>query len=256
MQRAITRRFAALSVATLLLGGCAGGAEVALATLGFIAPIGGTFSEDGDLTTPALDDTGFGITLNVDISVQQNPLYLTDFAVSGFNSLQDASDGCGNILGQITGTQVIAYEDKNGVRGAECFRGQFANANVLVLADGRRLLRNFSPDLTSGVWQDIRNSNRRFRFDEQVVPANAGAQGSFAGCELAGSVITPVQGAYTASDVGNGVYPPRIDTFIIQRAAGGEIWSGEIVGLSGIRLTQGNRELLLERRNETASCGS
>ncbi|MGF1546753.1 MAG: hypothetical protein ACFCUG_05470 [Thiotrichales bacterium] len=237
-----------------LLAGCGGGAEIVLATLGFVAPIGGDFNEDGIPATPALDATGLAI--NIQIGTGWNQLYDEKFVIVGFYGLSDKKSRCTAFNGDVNGRSVVAYEDddQNGVRGAQCFRGTFENESVLVLADGRRLLRNFPLDLTTGVWSDIRDSNRKFRFEQLLDPATPGSQGSFSGCELRGATVTAVQGVFTRSDVANAIFA-GIDQLTIQRVAGDEIWSGAFVGNSGLRLTRGTQELLLERRAESASCG-
>jgi hypothetical protein len=43
----------------------------------------------------------------------------------------------------------------------------------------------------------------------------------------------------------------RIDSLAVQ---GGDRWTGDFVGASGMRLSNGTRSIDLERRNETASC--
>jgi len=46
----------------------------------------------------------------------------------------------------------------------------------------------------------------------------------------------------------------RFDTTIDALSVGGEVWSGEFVGISGMRLRRGSQTMELERRDLVADC--
>jgi hypothetical protein len=224
----------------LCLSGC--GAETAVvASIGYIAPIGGDFNEDTDTTTPQLESSGK--VINIQIGDGWDQFYDTRFDVTGTTDLDGLIDSCSSFTGIVDQRHIDAFSSGSN---SICFSGDFENESTLVLDDGRRLLRNFPIDLASGSWENIDNSKQLFKFD-------AVAGNSFTGCEIADNSITPVTGVFTASDINNGVLA-SIPQFTIQRSTGSEQYTGEFRGASGIILSSADKQIKLQRKDRISSC--
>lgn len=234
------RRIAAVGLAALVVA-CGGGA---VAVLGFIGPAGGDFNVDGNAALGGLQPQfNCGVdpcALNVQVASTNNPatgtpwerLYDSAFDVEWTSNLT-APPAC-VLTGNATGTGRV---DGNKVTLGSCFVGQSVSVIEMVSNDGAlRLFFNFVPNFTDGVWVDIHDGGRRFKF---------GAADTV--CQL----TTPKTfGTYfaTATDLPNGA-PPSVSMVI-----GGVTWNGGFVGVSALRLSRSGGNLLeLQRQRDTTS---
>lgn len=223
------------------LPGC-GGETLALASIGFIAPIGGNFNEDGDLSTTALEATGH--VINIQIGTEWDQFYDTRFNVTGTTDLNQLELKCPEFSGTVDGKTLTAVSASDST--TECFSATFANESRLILDDGTQLLRNFPINLSEGTWVNINRESQEFKFEQQF-------DNSFSGCEIENSVITPVNGTLTQADVSSGVLA-AIPQLNIQKAKGSEIFQGKFEGSSGIVLKKSGKEIRLQRRKKESEC--
>ncbi len=122
-----------------------------------------------------------------------------------------------------------------------CFVGRYESINEVVSDDGRirAYFDSEVPDLSTGVWVEIQRERRRFRF-----------QTNTSGCELTTPMRTAVAVTIEPADIDAG----KLQTLITAFTIGGETWTGNFVGISGIRLVRGNDVLELQRRDLADSC--
>jgi hypothetical protein len=235
-------RTSLLAVVLLALQGC-GAETAAIATIGYIAPIGGDFTLDTDPSTPQLETGGIGEVINIQIGPAWDQFYDTKFEVTGTTNLADLGAACPEFTGLVDERSLTAFIPATG---KVCFSAHFDNESTLVLSDGRRLLRNFPVTLDVGSWVNINDARQVFRFDTVTGTA-------FSGCELKGSSITPVAGEFIEADIRNGVLA-SIKFLTVQRASGAENYSGFFEGASGLRLKSGRSEILLQRQRGEPTC--
>lgn len=231
---------ASAMLTAVILAGC-GAEALVLANLGFIAPIGGDFNEDADPSTVALEQTGR--VINIQIGDTWDQFYDSKFGVTGTTDL-DSLAACASFTGEVKERTLTAYP--KGKPDTRCFTAEFENESVLLLNDGTRLMRNFPVDLTTGVWVNINNEDQLFKFESLI-------DTSFTGCEIFKGEKTPLAGLLTLPNIDAGIFA-TIDSLMVQRPHGGELFSGSFHGASGIRLNSGQDELRLERREIIASC--
>ncbi len=230
-----------LAVVVALLSGC--GAETAVVAIGYIAPIGGDFTQDTDLSTPQLEAGAPKKFINIQIGDGWDQFYDTKFEVTGTTNLDGFDANCTAFTGLVSERSITSF-----IPGTQkvCFKGSFRNESTLELSDGRRLLRNFPLNLDSGSWVNINDVTQIFKFDRIV-------GNTFSGCEIAGSQVTPVIGEFISSDIDNGVLA-SIKSLVVQRASGTQLFTGQFEGASGIRLSSNGKQILLQRQKNEVLC--
>lgn len=228
--------------AAAFAGACGGGTEI-LAVVGFLGTGGGQYYLDGaaagfqPVTCGALP---CALTINVDLPPDPNTgvppdvLYGTGYGIRVSGNVPN----CANVTGRVEGSQVTL---------GSCLTGQYVSVNEIRASDGRSFFNDFFPNLASGVWVDIANPDRRFKFTSNT-----------AGCEITAAGRRSVTMAVVVSNYGTVAFAPTTpviaSTRISRLAVGSETWSGEFVGASGMRLTSGASTLQLERRNLADRC--
>ncbi len=238
-----TLRIAAVSATAFLLS--CGGSEL-IAVLGFIGPAGGDFNVDGNSAQPGLQPQlacgADPCVINVQVAATNNPatgtpwerLYDSAFDLE-WTSNRTTPSACvlpanAKGSGRVDGRKITL---------GSCFVGESVSVIEMVSTDGAtRLFFNFTPNFTDGVWVDIHDESRRFKFDS----------GS-AACQL--TTPTKTVGTYssTATDLPSGTAPAV--TLVI----GGQTWSGGFFGVSSLRLTRTGATMELQRRRDTvATC--
>jgi hypothetical protein len=230
-------------LATAVLASCGGDIVAAVA---FIGSAGGSWQEDENATQAGLqqrfacdwDVNGRGIAgtdgcfINIQPADPPRHLFEAAFDVTYTGNLP----GCP--AASTTGGRI----DGERISLPNCFSGRYVSINESVQDGGaRRMFFDFTPSLTEGVWVEIEDGDRRFKF------ANDSS-----GCEFTAANQPTVTVALIESDVSqvNGPFKSSIGSFLIAGDAGGA-WSGDFDGVSGMVLRRGNQELKLERRNAT-----
>lgn len=218
------------------------GGEV-LAALSFIGSAGGDWRVDDPAQAGFQQRQNCGPGQNDSCRINIQPigtqsLYASDFALSFTGSLP----GCPAVArtdGRATGKRISL---------PGCFSGQYLTINEALSDDGtvRAYFDSSVPDMTSGVWVEIQDGRRRFKFSNNPVARDITA---ILGCELT-TPATTVTATVSAASIDDG----RLQTVINPFTIGTQAWSGEFVGLSGMRLVRGSEVLELERRNEAGSC--
>ncbi len=237
-------RMLLLAAVVASLPGC-GAETAALASIGYIAPIGGDFTLDTDPSTPQLERGQRSQVINIQIGPAWDQFYDTEFEVTGTTDVDDLSKICPQFTGLVAERNMTAFVPATG---KVCFKADFDNESTLILDDGRRLLRNFPVNLDAGSWVNVNDGKQVFRFDQVVGTV-------FSGCELKVGAVTPVLGEFIAADIDNGVIA-SIKSLAVQRAAGAKTYSGTFEGASGIRLRLGKEEILLQRQMAEPSCAA
>jgi hypothetical protein len=228
------RHIVASLAGSCLLVACGGGA---LLVLGFIGSAGGDWVQDDQPAVAGLQiRSTCGAAGNNECRINIQPvggqdLYAKAFDLSYTSNLPACpSNGTGRA-------------DGNRLDLAGCFTGAYVNVNQAVSDNGQvRMFFNFTPVLNQGVWVELQQGQRRFAFSNNS-----------SGCEL-GATKVPVTVNIVLSDIRNpaGPFETTIGSFAIQ--GGGAAWSGQFVGVSGMRLTRGNEVLELERRQGSETC--
>jgi hypothetical protein len=234
------------TAASVVLASCGGGVGEILASVAFIGSAGGSWQEDDNSAQPGLqqrfacdwDANGIGIAgadscfINIQPANPPANLYATAFAVTFTGNLpgcpQASTDG-----GRIDGKRI-------NLPG--CFTGEYININES-LSDGgaHRMFFDFTPDLTQGVWVEIQDGQRRFKFSSNST-----------GCEYSAAGLPTVTTVILDSDVSNaaGPFETTISAFTVAGDAAGA-WSGRFAGTSAMSLRRGNEVLELQRRDES-----
>lgn len=234
--------------ASAVLTSCGGGVGELVAAVAFIGSAGGDWRLDRDSAQPGLqegaDDCGDGddpCTINI---AAENPpnLYASAFNVfySGFLPGCPTSSS-GTPTGRIDGKRISL---------PGCFSGEYVTINE-VLSDSGTTRMFFGADvqLTTGVWVEIQDEQRRFQFvdndDDGIIAVNNGCEYSAAGRPAVRVVLNKARLTNAA-----GPFETTIASFTITGDAGGP-WSGRFVGISAMRLTRGSSVLELQRRDLT-----
>lgn len=246
------RRLAVWAAGLPLLLSCGGG-EV-LSILGYIPAAGGQYSINDNaaggfterrcFSTALGSDDRCGLSLaptqNTAGNADTEALYASRYSVTASGQLRDDDSACANLTGTVDGPLLSL---------GSCFTGRFENPNKVVATDGSgiTLVVDFFPRMADGVWVDIHDRTRRFKFDNNA-----------SGCELSAAGERQVDLNITASDVTNsngfGVIAETVmAAFTVQRVGGPETWSGRFVGASGLRLTRNGQTLEIERRRDTTT---
>lgn len=214
-----------------------------LAVLGFIGSAGGDFVVDADPNTAGLQRKAGCAQGDCRINVSFDPplgderLYASTLSVRATGDVGGAANACNDVPGRIAGRRLEL---------GSCFQGEFKSLNEVLSDDGqtRLFFDNVSPSIDEGVWFNIHDSNQRFKFTSGQT-----------GCERVGSASTPLTVDIQLSDTE--ATPPSfagINNLTIQRTTGAEVFSGQFVGISGMRLTRAGQTLELERRRGTETC--
>jgi hypothetical protein len=231
--------------ATVALLAACGGGEV-LAVLGFVGAGGGDFYVDGEVGVAGLqfDDTcsnppNCAINLQLDdpgAGAWTDNYYTAALALRYTNSAGVpwcAASGSGRVDGE-------------RLELNSCFSGRYVTVNEAVSDDGsKRLFFEFTPRLSEGVWVEIQDRRRRFKFGDY--DANDAA----AGCELTSPAKTPATAVVSRAQFFNGEpFESTVTSFSID---GGGAYSGRFIGVSGLRLTRGSDMLELQRERDTTT---
>lgn len=230
-----------------LLAACGGGVGELLLVAGFLGSGGGQYFLDNNSLPgfQSVDCGGQPCSVSITVDAPRDPnsglpvfdLYATAYAVRVSGSVS----GCVSATGRVQGRNVLL---------GDCIAGQYVNPNLIRSDDGRReLFHDFIPDLTTGVWVDVNNTDQRFKF----------TSGS-AGCEITSSGKKPLRVTVTSSNysemvsgIPNTVLRPR--TVITSlTVTNGASWNGDFIGASSMQLTGGGRSIEVERRNQAANC--
>jgi hypothetical protein len=237
---------AAALVSAAVLVACGGGEIVA--AVAFVGSAGGDWRVDAEPagSQPGLqqrDDCGDAEDEDCVVNIQPvggPSLFAPNFDLTYTSNLSTCP---GSGTGRVQGERITL---------TGCFSGRYRTINEALSDDGT--LRMFFDvdagdlDLTNGVWVEIEDEDRRFKFTE----VDAGT-GLVAGCEYTAAGAPAVAMTVVRSQVGNaaGPFETTIGAFTIAGRSG--VWTGRFVGGSGLRLVQGDRELELERRADPAN---
>lgn len=182
-------------------------------------------SPTGGMVWDAFFDSQLGITGSVINVSKGNPL-----ACDFFKGLTDGREitayDSGDIHSLISSAALIDPDTDT-----LCFTATSENLNVIRLSNGQALWRDEEPSLV-GVWVDINNTDLVFKFDEQ------GAD-DFKGCEINKGEVTEIDGTFLPSDITKRIITEFTELKIL-RLAGDEVWQGDFVGKSSIKLTHQN----------------
>lgn len=229
---------AVLVAAGVLQTSCGGGVGEAL-VLSFLGTGGGQFQLE-PRPVPAnygLFDDAMTLSLTADAGGTVAPdLYGSSYSINviGVNGVR--LQACRNATGRVEDTRVSI---------ANCFSGRYENINRIVSDDGARALYHvFDPNLTTGLWVDINDPSRAIKFSSTTQA-----------CEYTGSTkraATVVRRLADVSQAASGQLFTLVTSGITTLAvSGGATWSGEFVGISGLRLTSGATGIELQRRNQS-----
>jgi hypothetical protein len=227
---------AAALAASALLVSCGGG-KVDEEEAQFIGAAGGNWLVDEQPSQPGLqqrDDCGAGGDADCFINIQPvggPSLFDEDFDVT-YTSNLPTCPGSGS--GRVRGEQLTL---------TSCFAGRYAGLNEARSDDGAtRLFFDVTPDLAPGLWVEVEDGRRRFKFSDNS-----------SGCEISASGSPAVAITLVPSQVTNpaGPFETTIGAFSIAGRDG--VWTGRFVGVSGMRLVRGDDELELERRADPAN---
>lgn len=223
--------------ASVWLASCGGGESET--ELRFIGSVGGNWLADEQPadSQPGLqlrDDCGAGDSDDCFVNIQPvgaPSLFDDSFDVSFTSNLPSCpGSGSGSVEGQ-------------RIRLTNCFSGRYRTINEALSDDGAtRLFFDVVPDLSQGVWVEIEDERRRFKFSDNS-----------RGCEVSASGSPAVAVTIVPSQVTNpaGPFETTIGAFTIAGRSG--VWTGRFVGVSGMRLVRGDDELALERRADPAN---
>lgn len=228
-------RFVQLSAAALavsaLLSSCGGG-KVDKEDLVFIGSAGGDWLVDAQPSQPGLqqrDDCGASTDDDCFITIQPvggPQLFNEDFDVTYSSNLPNCP---GSGTGRVRGEQLTLNS---------CFAGRYVNINEARSDDGAtRIFSSVTPPLAGGLWVEIEDERRHFKFSSNTT-----------GCEISASGAPAVSVTLVPAQIQNpaGPFETTIGAFSIAGSSG--VWTGRFVGVSGMHLVRGDDELLLERR--------
>jgi hypothetical protein len=204
-----------------------------LAVVSFIGSAGGDWVIDDPSVAGFQQraDCGGPCVINIQRLDPEDP-FATNFRVSYTGTLSGCPSASRND-GTVSGRRISL---------PGCFTGQYVTINEALADDGRDrgYFDSETPSLAEGVWVEIQDQRRRFKFEDNST-----------GCELTTPTATRVDVTIVLADLG--AIPPVLQTTIATFTVGGVTWNGEFVGLSGMRLVRGGEVLELERRNLTVA---
>jgi hypothetical protein len=229
-------RFKTLKAGLLAVGlltACGGGV---LAIVSFIGSAGGDWQFDNPQLAGFQQRSNCGAGGNDGCVINIQPiggqdLFASDFALSFTGNLP----GCPSVArtdGRANGTRITL---------PGCFSGNYVTINEALSDNGidRAFFDSAVPTLPQGVWVEIQDEQRRFKFTSDS-----------AGCEL-----TNPRTAVTVTILPADLTIPRLQTAITNFTVGGVTWTGSFTGMSGMRLTRAGGEVMeLERRNLPDNC--
>lgn len=228
----------ALAVSAVLVS--CGGGKVDEAEATFIGSAGGAWLADETPAQAGLqqrDDCGSGGADDCFINIQPvgaRSLFSDAFDVT-FTSNLPTCPGSGS--GSVDGTRIAL---------GTCFTGRYRTINEAESDDGAtRLFFDVDAaalDLPNGIWVEVEDERRRFKFSS----ATSGCEISAVGAPAVSVTVVPSQITNPA-----GPFETTIGAFSIAGSTG--VWTGRFVGVSGMRLVRGDNELVLERRADAAN---
>jgi hypothetical protein len=225
--------------ASTVLASCGGDI---LAAVAFIGSAGGDWRLDSG-SEPGLQPSncdGSSCQVNIQLANVNEPLFTSDFNVTYTSTLPDCPDsGTGRIEGKrvsLTG----------------CLAGEYVSVNEVRTDSGQRFLfETFVPDFTTGIWVEIEDERRRFKFVAATTDVNDDTVSIVTGCELTTPAVTPaamrVVRATFLLDPPPDPFTTRIEQFVIGTT---QPWTGRFIGISGLEYRRGNEVLKLERRRD------
>ena len=232
-----TRFLATAVAAAALQTSCGGGVGEAL-VLSFLGTGGGQFVLEprpvpagyeirADSMTLSLTNDGGGTT--------QPDLYASGYNINVLGSPTGRLLACRNATGRVEGSKVTI---------AGCFSGSYENINRIVSDDSTRALYHvFDPNLTTGLWVDINDPSRAIKFSSVTQACEyTGGTKRAATVVRRDASLTQAQAGQPFTLVTSGIAAMAV--------SGSSTWTGEFVGISGLRLTSGNSRVELQRRNQ------
>lgn len=230
-------RTRAALLASAVLAAC-GGADI-LAIVSFVGTVGGDWRFDNPQLAGFQQraDCGAGRNEACRINIQPvgaQDLFSADFAVSYTGNYVAGCPPLGSPRtdGRVVGTRITL---------PGCFSGNYVTINEALHDNGvdRAYFDSALPELEPGVWVEIHDEQRRFKFASNT-----------SGCELT-TPRTAVAVAIQAADLG--APAPILQTTITSFTVGGASYTGTFTGVSGMRLVRGSEVLELERRPDTTT---
>lgn len=233
------RAWQAAALTAVLAAACGGDV---LSVLVFVGSAGGDWRVDDPAVAGFQARLGCGgaqTECRINIQPIGNPdVFTNDFGLSYTGNLSGCPGATARTDGRAAGERITL---------PGCFTGRYVTINEALSDDGtvRAFFDSAVPNLTTGVWVEIQEGRRRFKFtsNAQVRQVNA-----VLGCELT-SPLTPVTATVSAASIDDG----RLQTVFTQFTIGGQAWSASFVGMSAMRLTRGGETLDLQRRNENVA---
>jgi hypothetical protein len=227
------RTWLAGAAAAAVLAACGGGEIVAVVS--FLGSAGGDWRVDNSAQPGFQPRSDCGAQRNEACVINIQPIDRSLFT-STFRA---------SFTGNLPGCPAQSRDD--GIVSAGfvtlpgCFVGRYESINEVLSDDGsvRAYFDSEVPDLSVGVWVEIQREQRRFKFQDNA-----------SGCELTTPTRTPVAVTIAPADIDAG----RLQTQITDFTVGGETWTGNFVGISGIRLVRGNDVLELQRLDLADDC--
>lgn len=228
-------RTRAALLATAVLAAC-GGADI-LAIVSFVGSAGGDWRFDNPQVAGFQQRNNCGPGANEACRINIQPigtqsLFASDFAVSYTgNYVAGCPANTARTDGSVSGTRIVL---------PGCFSGNYVTINEALADNGvdRAFFDSSPPQLAPGVWVEIQDEQRRFKFNNNS-----------SGCEL----TTPRTAVAVAIEFAD-LDVPITQTTITSFTVGGATYTGSFVGMSGMRLTRGSEVLELERRDLAAAC--
>lgn len=233
-----TLAYAAVALAALTLSGCGGDGGGDAAGLEFLGSVGGDWLQDGDAAQPGLQLRrtcgplgGTVCGVNLQQVGRFTPMFGTAFDLAYSNATLPGCPATGQ--GRADGRRLVL--------DGGCFSGSYVTLNEAVSDDGRtRLFFDYAPPLAGGVWVSLQGG-RRFAFNNNTD-----------GCELLSPKVR-VTVVLSEAEVQNPAGP--FETTIRAFGIGNDTpYSGQFVGVSGMRLTRGSEVLELVRRQGNEGC--
>jgi hypothetical protein len=221
--------------ASIVLASCGGDI---LAAVAFIGSAGGDWQIDGNAQPGLQLRSDCGAAGNEECTINISPVGGSPqdpFAKAFDVTYSGTMPGCAAVVGR------TGRIDGKRISLPGCYTGEYVNANEALSDSGIRAFFDFRPDLEPGIWVEIQDGQRRFKFTDNT-----------AGCEYTAPTRPAVVVSVVNSQVRDaaGPFETTIGSFAIGGAAA---YSGVFVGVSGMSLRRGDEVLELERRNEAPS---
>lgn len=255
------RARASLVAAGIVVSACGGGALVAL--LPFVTPVGGAWNLDGVPSTPQIDPVP-GEFFNIGPVAGAPYLLSSPIAVAGTYAAEDPARQCdGEASVEVTGTidDGSLVLDRRDDPAQVCLRGRFTDLATFRADDGR-IYRNRRVDvqLDVGVWVDVDDRDRRFKFTapESVnnvtgaePSADDGSLVAIVGCQLTAAGPKPALGGELAGYVQATGAAPSIA--VLNRDGVPLFTGGVVVDGATIEFEGPGRKVTLRREADTTA---